>query len=148
MADLPDLLALAERLYNLSKPTSIGEVASALRAAHAEIERLQRTLNNHLESESAETMRANRHKAERDAALAQAQEARRDADRLDTLECLADGPRDVQILRPPGEHTGGIDKWTLVAIKTRNGFDVREYEGKTLRAAIDRAIAEGRRDAS
>lgn len=72
------------RLTYIERETAL-EVASSIRELVEERERLQKTLNNHLESESRETMRANQMKCERDEALADAQDARKMLTDINTL---------------------------------------------------------------
>ena len=73
-------------------------------------------------------------------------EARRDAERLNALESMTkhDGiDQDVGILGP-GNHGGGANEWLLTRAAWDDPGNANEWCGKSLRAAIDAAIAKER----
>ena len=81
---LHDAIVRAERECQRAETASTNAAHERERAerAEAEIEQMQRTLSDHLESESAETMRADRAEAERDALRALLAETIADRDQM------------------------------------------------------------------
>ena len=127
-----DLVARLRDPDNI-EATLLVEAADALEAKDARIAELSLAV-------SANLTRAQEADAERDAAMRRAEEAERDARRLDALASLAHGDIDVTIY-PPGNHGGDPNGWLLSALDSRTGTS-NEWEGDSLRAAIDAAIAQ------
>jgi hypothetical protein len=100
---------------------------------------LQFTARQRAEAECAALIHDNAQYAQRNTErLAEVEGMRKDADRLNTLTSFGD--RDVMICAP-GQHGGNAKNW-LLSVEHPGEQDAQEWEGSTLRAAIDAATQE------